>query len=58
MTYSVNTSVKEVKIPLQEFIDLLEIKLNSLKIAKESDGSWNYGIEELEEEIKDLKQLL
>jgi len=48
-------------VPYEEFIELLEFKLNSLKEAKERDSSWNYRIEELESEInkiKGFKQLL
>jgi hypothetical protein len=41
----------------QEYLDLLEYKLIALKQAKEQDSSWNYGIEELEQEIKTLKSL-
>lgn len=44
-----------ITIPIKEYIGLLEIKLYTLKEAKEKDSSWNYGIEELEQEIKELK---
>ncbi|MFW6233344.1 MAG: hypothetical protein ACOC3Z_01640 [Nanoarchaeota archaeon] len=47
--------MENISITLEEYIDLLEIKLYSLKSAKEEDSSWNYGIEELEEKIKNLK---
>jgi hypothetical protein len=36
-------------IPIGETIELLEYKLESLKVARDEDCSWNYGIEELEE---------
>lgn len=45
----------EAVIRLDDLIDLLEIKLASLKEAEEKDSSWNYGIKELEEQIADLK---
>jgi len=45
-------------ITLKEYIELLEYKLMALQYAKEEDSSWNYGIEELKEEIKNLKNLV
>lgn len=42
-------------VPTEEFIELLEYKLEALKKAKEQDSSWNYGIEELEQEISSIK---
>ena len=47
-----------VLLQLPDLIELLEIKLASLKEAIERDSSWNYGIEELESEINYLKQKL
>jgi len=58
MPYSVNTSVKEVKIPLGEFIDLLQTKLYFLVDFDTSLGDYSSEISKLKEEIKDLKQLL
>ena len=58
MPYSVNTSVKEVKIPLGEFIDLLQTTLYFLVDFDTSLGDYSSEISKLKEEIKDLKQLL
>lgn len=49
---------KLITITKKEYIDLLEIKLYSLKKAEEEDSSWNYDIKELEEAIKKLKDSL
>lgn len=48
----------EITISLEEYIELLECKLYSLKKAEEEDSSWNYGIDELETKIKELKNKL
>lgn len=45
----------ECIIPTDQLIELLKYKLEALKKAKEEDSSWNYGIEELEEQIKELQ---
>lgn len=45
-------------ITLKEYIELLEFKLMALEYAKEEDNSWNYGIGELKNEIKELKSLV
>lgn len=45
-----------IEIPLIEYIELLEFKLESLKAARDADSSWNYGIDELEEKILTLKR--
>lgn len=50
--------METITITLEEYFELLEYKLYSLKKAKEEDSSWNYGIEELEEKIKELKNKL
>ena len=42
-------------VPSNEFIELLEFKLNTLKQAKADDSSWNYNIEELEAQITRIK---
>ena len=38
-----------------ELIELLEFKLLALKQAKDKDSSWNYGTEELENLILNLR---
>ena len=48
----------EIKISLSEYIELLEYKLSALEEAYRNDSSWNYGIDELKEEIKKLKAKL
>lgn len=45
----------QVEIPLSELIELLEFKLSAKIVAQEHDSSWNYGIEELSEQVKELK---
>ena len=44
-------------LPIQDMIELLQYKLDSLIIAKQLDSSWNYPIEELEEQINTLKAI-
>ena len=46
----------EVLIKIKEYIELLEIKLIALKYSQEQDSSWNYGINELETKISELKK--
>lgn len=48
----------ECIIPTKQLVELLYFKLNTLTIAKEEDSSWNYGIEELEAQIKELQSSL
>lgn len=50
--------METITISLEEYIELLEYKLYCFKKAKEEVSSWNYGIEELEEKIKELKNKL
>lgn len=50
--------MKTITISLEEYIELLETMLYCLEKAKKEDSSWNYGIEELEEKIKELKNKL
>lgn len=50
--------MKDITIPLTDYIDLLEVSLYAKKDARNLDSSWNYGIEELEEKISALKQQL
>lgn len=47
--------MNDVTISIVEYIELLELKLEALKEANEFDSSWNYGIDELEFKIKELK---
>lgn len=42
-------------VPTEEFIELLKFKLDALKQAKEQDSSWNYNIEELEQQINRIE---
>lgn len=53
-----NIQVKEIIciIPTDQLISLLECKLDRLHSAQKEDSSWNYGIEELEQQIQELKQ--
>lgn len=51
------TPHQTIELSITEYIELLEIKLYSKKEAQKQDSSWNYGIEELEEEIKLLKSI-
>lgn len=48
----------EITCPLEQYIDLLEYKLECLKKAYEEDSSWNYGIDKLEQIIVELKSKL
>lgn len=52
-----NITIKgdECIIPTEQLIELLEYKLDALKEAQREDSSWNYNIEELEQQIKELK---
>jgi len=45
-----------IEISIEEYIQLLEYKLRVLLQAQQEDSSWNYGIEELQEQIKSLFQ--
>jgi hypothetical protein len=47
-----------ITLTKQQYIELLEYKLIVLQQANETDSTWNYGIEELENEIKTLKSLV
>lgn len=47
-----------VTITIKEYIELLEIKISYLKIAKDLDSSWYYSIDKIKEQIKKLKQQL
>ena len=53
--YDIKIKGDECIIPTNQSIELLEYKVESLKKAKEEDSSWNYGIEDLEEQIKELQ---
>lgn len=53
--YDIKIKGDECIIPTNQLIELLEYKVESLKKAKEEDSSWNYGIEDLEEQIKELQ---
>ena len=55
MNVQINGST--VTIEKEEFIELLQYKLDVLKDSYEKDPSWNYDIEELETLIFDLKSL-
>lgn len=44
-------------LPIYDMIELLEYKLDALKKCRDEDGSWNYSIEELEEQIEKLKNI-
>ena len=46
-----------VEISKLEYIELLEYKLQCLELAKEKDSSWNYNIDELKLQIKQLKKI-
>lgn len=46
-----------VLIDIEDLIILLEYKLEKIKQYYEEDSSWNYGIEELENQIKELKEV-
>lgn len=46
-----------IEITTSEYIELLEYKLQCLELAKEEDSSWNYNIDELKLQIKELKKL-
>jgi chaperonin cofactor prefoldin len=48
----------EIKLSLEDYIELLEYKLDALEEAQRNDSSWNYGIDELKEEINTLKNKL
>lgn len=45
-------------ISTREYIDLLEYKLICIEKVQQEDSSWNYGIEEIKEQIKELKNSL
>ncbi len=48
----------ECIIPTSQLIELLEYRLDALIIVKNNDSSWNYPIEEMEEQIAELKATL
>ena len=45
-------------ISTREYIDLLEYKLICIEKVQQEDSSWNYSIEEIKEQIKELKNSL
>lgn len=45
----------DITISKIEYVELLNFKLDSLRLAQEQDSSWNYGIKELELEIQKYK---
>ena len=47
--------METITITKDEYIGLLEYKLDALKKAQSNDSSWNYNIEELELQIESLK---
>ncbi len=47
-----------VQITTQEYLELLEFKIQALKEAQEKDSSWNYGIDELELHMEYVKHEL
>lgn len=48
----------EIICPLEQYINLLEYKLECLEKAYNEDSSWNYGIDELKQIIVKLKTKL
>ncbi len=56
--FDIATKGDESTIPTSQLIDLLQCKLLVLIHAKHEDSSWNYPIEELEEQINELKSTL
>lgn len=48
----------ECIIPTSQLIDLLRYKLIALQKAYDEDSSWNYPIDELKEQIKELEATL
>ncbi len=48
----------ECIIPTSQLIKLLQYKLDALIEARNIDSSWNYPIDEMEEQIAELKATL
>jgi|688.fasta_scaffold2396008_1 hypothetical protein len=55
--YKLKEKENDVQIHISDFIELLEYKLLYLKQEKEKDSSWNYPIEETEQQLIELKTI-
>jgi hypothetical protein len=55
--YELKEKEFDVQIHISDFIQLLEYKLIYLKQEKEKDLSWNYPIEETQQQINELQDI-
>jgi|GEM_PF-6064577 len=54
--FDITVKGDECIIPIEQMIELLKCRLDALKEARDKDSSWNYGIDELEQQIKEIKE--
>lgn len=47
---------ESIIINKQRYIELLELEIIAKQYAKREDSSWNYGIEELQKKLEEIKQ--